>query len=287
MAVLIYIIFAALLGSSSAGGAIEKGLSDHLKGTLGNNAKIKVDVDRGKNALFSKSVNEIKLDMADFKLKDSGGAETILFRPGKKAVGARIRRISVTARNFEVMGLPVREMKAQINGLKYNLWKAATKRQLEILDVGPCSGEVTLTERGINTFAVPKIKELTNCKITLLKGNLRVSGWYKTKVGVAAPVSLTASLQPRRGQIHLINPHLKASVVPLPTFLAERVVKQINPVIDLNEGSQLPCSINITHVRIQPSGIWAKAAIDLKRPVAVPSAKQSNSTLTALVSQAA
>jgi len=194
MSLIIYIILAALLGTAGKG-KIEQGMTDQLRASLGPAAKINVEIRRGHRMPTSKTISEINIDLADFKLKETGGAESIKFRPGKKTFAGKIGDINISAKRFEAAGLPVKEMRANIHLLKYNLWRVVAKRELEIIGVDKCTGDITLEERGMNRFLYPRVKELNNFQLKMKQGEIQVSGWYKTKLRFSTPVTFTAALE--------------------------------------------------------------------------------------------
>ncbi len=265
MNVLLYLLLSALLGAS-APGKVEHGLRDRLQTTIGPVGKVQVEVNRGHRSPFSKTIQEIKLELADFRLKQTPG-EGVLYRPDKDVMAGKINNIHLVSRRFEVEGLQVKEMQVSLQGLRYNLWKAVANRQLEVLGVRKCRGGITLEEAALNRFVAPRVKELEGFRLDLEEGRVRVSGWRKTRLRVSVPVVFTARLQPEVGRITLVEPNLRIARIPVPAFVARRVAEQANPIIDLNQAPGLPCTFQIYRVKVEPSLLTAEARI-LFRPAA-------------------
>jgi hypothetical protein len=264
MNILIYIILAALVGGGVEG-KIENGISGRLQSSFGKKAQVKVEVDRGHRSPLSRSINSINIELADFKVQGAP-SQGMAFRLDKKTMGGRIDRISIKARRFEIEGLAIKEMQVTIEQLKYNFWKAVAKHQLEVLRVDKCGGEIVFEEKALNKFIAPRVKELEEFHLKLSHGEVIITGKAKTRLHISVPVELTCKLVPHMGMIFLTEPRLKATVVPLPSFVAQRVVDQVNPVINLNRDSQLPCQLKITQLKVEPALLTARADLLFRAP---------------------
>jgi len=264
MNVLLYLILSALLGAG-AQGKLEQGLAERLRDSLGPVEKVQVEVNRGHRSPFSRTISEIKLELEGFRLKETP-TEGIIYRPGKKTLAGKVGEIQVVSRRFEVEGLPVREMEFSLEGLKYNLWKAAVRRRLEVLGVKKCRGKILLEEEALNRFLSPQTEALEGFHLKLAEGEVEVSAWTRTRLGFSVPIVLTARLQPEGGRIYLVEPRLKTAFIPLPSFLARRLVEEINPVVDLNRQQSLPCTLRISRLRVEPSLLAAEAEVRFRSP---------------------
>lgn len=262
MNVLVYLILLAVLGGAT--GKIEKGLEERLRESLAAK-KVEVKVTRAHRAPFSTTVDELSINLEDFQLKDGPApSEGIIFSPGKDVQAGKISSIKVGAHRFSAQGLAVKELQVTICELRYNMKKALLRRKLEIIGVKSCQGQLLLEESALNRFAAPKVKELDNFRLRLTAGRVEISGNYKNKLNVPVPVTLTARLQPQGGQVYLVEPRLKLSVMPVPGFVAQRVADQVNPVVDLNSDPALPCIISIAQLRAEPGALHATADIVLR-----------------------
>jgi hypothetical protein len=256
---LVYLILMALMGGGVEG-KVEQQMAAHLQSSLGPIQKLQVSVDRGHRSPFSRTLNEIELEMEGFKVTPAPGEAGVRWSLGKKVAAGQINKIQVAARRFEVAGLPVQELKINLEGLRYNFNKLLVRRQLEIVDIKRGEGEILLQEKDLNGFLAPRVKDqMENFSLDLRKGEVAVTGRAKMPVGLAMPFTLVAELQPRGGQVYLVKPYLKASIVPLPSFISQRVVKKLNPILDLNQQGELPCVFNIRQIQVGAKELSARA----------------------------
>jgi hypothetical protein len=223
---------------------------------------VQVRIDRGNNYL-SKNIEQIDLELAGFQVKNAS-AEGIKFNLGKDVTASTVKKITLTTRRFEVEGLPVEEMQITLEGLRFNLWRAMLRHKLEILEVKKGEGRILLQEAGLNSFLAPRLETLQEPKIKLQDGKIEVSGRVKTRLGFSYPIVFSSRLEPLMGRIELTEPKLKVSVLPVPALVTRRIVENINPVVDLNQYSDLPCIFRITKLQIDPTGLSAQADLIFK-----------------------
>jgi len=271
MNVLLYIILTSLLGGGLHG-QMERGIRGRLQDSMGPIEKVRVEVRRGHRLPISRTIEEINVELEGFRLKGGPPTEGLLFAKGKDVPAGKVNRIQVVARRFQVEGLLVKELRFTIERLRYNLRKALLRKRLEILDVGKCRGEILLEESALNHYISPKVKEIEGFRLRLERNRVEVSGRYKTRLGISVPIVFVTRLQPQIGKIYLIDPQLKVSVIPVPSFVTERVIGQINPIVDLNSDPALPCILRISRLQVEGARLRAETQIFLKLAVPVRSA---------------
>ena len=270
MNVLIYLILTALLGGGVSGG-IERGMKARLNDSL-RPRKVRVQVHRGSWLPLSRTVNAIEVELEDFRLREGPG-EGVVFNPGRDVLAGKVNKIDVVARRFEVQELAVRELQVSVRKLRYNLRKAVWRRQLEVTGIRSCRGQITLEEVALNRFIAPRVKELKDFRLRFVPGRVEISGKVNTPMRLGVPITLSARVEPRLGQLYLLDPKLKVTVVPVPGFVTRRIIDQINPVVDLNQDPNFPCIVQITDVNIGPAALQAKATIVFR---ATPPASKSD-----------
>ena len=263
MNALIALLLTALLGGLAGSGTAEKAVAGKLRESF-QARSVQVEISRGHRSPFSKTLDRIEVDMAGFRSQGSG--EELVFEPGKPLMAGRVGRLQVRASDFEAGGLPVREMRLTMVNLRYDLWKAMLKRRLKLLgfDRQGSTLSVTLTGPGLERFLRPRVTELTDLRLVLEEGRLTVTGKVKVAL-LPVPIRLSGRLEPMAGAIFLRDPALAVSVVPVPGFVTERIMTQINPLVDLNQGLQSPLRLFLRQISVHPSGLTLQADISAKR----------------------
>jgi|GEM_PF-7004614 len=261
---LVYLILLALLGGGLEG-QVEQRLKDRLQASFGKIEQLRVVVDRGHRSPLSRTVNKIAVEMEGFKVQQTPG-EGVRWNLGRDVTAGQINEISLIARRFEVEGLPIKSLEVKLEGLRYNFKKLLLRRQLEIIDIKRGEGEIALREKDLNNFLASRIKDqIEGFSLHLANGKLEIAGRAKTRSGLRVPFTLITELEPRGGQVYLTKPYLKYSILPLPSFLSQRVIRELNPILDLNAAEGLPCNFRIREIRFRPRELSAQADL-LFRP---------------------
>lgn len=265
MNLLVYLILLALLGGGVEG-QVEQRLRDQLQASFGKIEKLRVVVDRGHRSPLSRTVNEIALEMEGFKVQPTPGEEGVQWRLGRDVTAGQINEISLVARRFEMEGLPVKALEIKLEGLRYNFNKLVLRRRLEIVEVKHGKGEITLREKDLKDFLAPRIKEqVKDFALDFESGKVKISGQSIVRNGLEVPFTLVSEVEAQGGQVNLVKPYLKCSVVPVPSFLSQRVIRKLNPLLDLNKTEGLPCNFRIREIQIRPQELSARADL-LFRP---------------------
>jgi hypothetical protein len=75
---------------------------------------------------------------------------------------------------------------------------------------------------------------------------------------VPVPVTILAALEVKHGdQIHLARSSIRVIGVPLPGFVVDRIMRQVNPIADLSRGGKSPFALKISRLRVAPSTLSA------------------------------
>jgi len=258
---LIAMILSALLGALGGSHAAERAIKNRLESQF-HPRTVKVDISRGHRSPTSKTLDRLQIDLEGFKANPTpGGAPGLEIKPGDALMVGRINRVAVNASDFEVAGLPVREMSLSLVNLRYDLWRLLIKRRLRVLSFENRSEvSVTLTEASLQRYLAPRVKELEGMDLDLLPGRVRVSG----RVGVSllqVPLSISGRLEPAGGRIYLRDPEMAVTVVPVPGFITERIIAQVNPLVDLNQDLAMPISLRLRRITVSPSGLSVTAGL--------------------------
>ena len=258
MEALIAAILAAILGGLGVSGKVERRIEAQLRQSLGEVKQIKVDVHRGHRSPFSRQVDSVDITLSDFETRSLPGGR-LRIGGGGDLVG-KVGKVAVHARDFRVNDLAVERLEITIKDIRYDLWKAIWRRKLEVIRVGDSSAEMWLTADALTKVIAPRVKQVENLRLSFGRGQIHVSGYVR--VGVRIPVRLTCSLASvGGGEIHVVDPKAHVSVVPVPSFVISRLVDEINPLVDLNQGEEGPFKLEIDRMRVIRQSLRIHAAL--------------------------
>ena len=109
MNLLLYIILAALLGVGSWG-QVERKVEKRLRASLGEVEAVEVEIRRQRTSPLSKTIEKIEIELAGFKIEEAPESEGVTFNLGRETMTGRINHLQVTARDFTIGEMPVKEM---------------------------------------------------------------------------------------------------------------------------------------------------------------------------------
>jgi hypothetical protein len=252
MEALIAALLGAILGGLGITGKVEHHIAGQLRQTLGSVRQVKVAIHRGHRSPFSRQVDIVDIRLAGFETRSlpSGGLQ---IGGGGDLVG-KVGSVAIHCCDFRVNDLPVDRLDITVKDIRYDLWKALWRRRLEIIRVGDSYAEASLKARGLTRMLAPRLKWLENLRLTFTDGRINISG--DARFGLAIPVRLSCALAAVGGQIHAVDPKVRVSVVPLPSFIVTRLLDDINPLVDLNEKGEGPFTLGIDEIRITPQALW-------------------------------
>lgn len=257
MEALIAALLAAILGALGISDKVERGVETQLRRSLGQVQQVNVEIHRGHRSLLSRQVDSIDITLAGFEARGLPAAG-LTIGGGGDLVG-KVGKVAIHAHRFRVNDLPVERLEITIADIRYDLWKALWRRKLEIIRIGDSYAEAWLDPDALSRMLAPRIKQIDNLRLSFHHGRISVSG-YK-RIGVRIPVRLTCSLSASDGRIYIVEPQAHVSVVPVPGFITARLIEEINPLVDLNEGQQGPFQLKIERIRIAPESLWLRARL--------------------------
>ena len=258
MAALLAALVASIIASLGMTGPVERAAERTLRDRLGKVEQVKVDIYRGHRSPFSRTVQEIKVEVKGFALRGEASAAPPI--SGGARVNGKISKIAIRAEDFEIEGLRVARVDATLREIRYDLLKAVLKRRLRLTGMGEGTVAVRLAGPALERYLAPRVTALDGFRLRLLHGRIEVTG--RTKTVVPIPVTILAGLQVKnRDEIHLSDPRIHVTGVPLPGFLVRRIMNQVNPVADLSQGRGESFVFEIDRLRIAPSGLSANGRV--------------------------
>lgn len=258
MEALIALLLSAILGALGLSGKAERRMEAQLRQSLGRVEQVKVDIHRGHRSPFSRQVDRVEITVVGFRTRSlpTGG---LRIGGGGDLVG-KVGMVAIHARNFHINDLPVARLDITIKDLRYDLWKAIWRRELEVIRVGDSRAQASLTAEAVARMVAPRIKQLENPQITFSRDRLTLTGYRR--FGVRVPVRLTFGLAAvRSGRIYVVEPQARVWVAPVPSFIISRLTREINPIVDLNQGKEGPFKLEIDKIRVTPGSLRVYATL--------------------------
>lgn len=270
MNALVALLLLSLFGGLAGSGTVEKSVEKNLQESF-HARTVKAEISRGHRSPFSRTIERIQIDMAGFRSEgDSGGLQ---LEQGHSMLVGKINHLAINATDFEVAGLAVEKMELTLAGIRYDLWKAALKRRLRLFGFSDKDSQIalTLTPSSLQRFLRPRVTELEDFRLRLEGGQVVVSGQAKVAF-VRVPLRITGRLEPAGGCIYLRDPKLAVTSVPIPGFITDRVVAQVNPLVDLNKEIKGCFDLRVRYVLVGSRSLTVRAALSPRFPA--PAAKK-------------
>ncbi|HEY3379853.1 MAG TPA: hypothetical protein VGL77_20455 [Armatimonadota bacterium] len=160
----------------------------------------------------------------------------------------QVENTHVVCENFTVQQLPVKSIDLKFHNMQVPL-ECAQSGQLVIASAESALGSAVFDEAGLAAFLQTRKLPVSHPTIQLTKDGCVVSGRYRAFGNV--PVEVSGNLLAKnKAVLYLEHPKLRVSEVPIPDFVTAQLLKEINPLADLNSDLKLPAPltiINVTH----------------------------------------
>ncbi|HEY3415569.1 MAG TPA: DUF2993 domain-containing protein [Armatimonadota bacterium] len=165
-------------------------------------------------------------------------------RPAPRMI--RIVDLHLLCRQVDAGTLPIAEMGWQLHEVRVPVGPAGQQR-FTIAAAEQATGYFLLDEKGLTNFLRSRDLPLTDPTVTLTDAGCTLRGNIHLLVRV--PVEISGHITARdQAKLHLTDPKLHLSVVPIPDAVAQRLLRNLNPLTDLNADLHLPAPLTITQV---------------------------------------
>jgi len=258
MEALIAAILAAILGGLGVPGKVERGIETRLRQSLGEVQEVKVEVHRGHRSPLSRQVDAVEITLSSFQARSLPGGG-LRIGSGGDLVG-KVGKVVIHARDFRINDLPVERLDVTIKNVRYDLWKAIWRRKVEVIRVGDSRAEAWFDADALTPVVASRVKQVERLRLIFADGEVRLTG--DVRLGVRIPVRLTCGLVALGGsRVYVVDPKAHVSVVPVPSFIISRLLDEINPLVNLNQGGEGPFRLEITSLRVNPQSLFMRVAL--------------------------
>ena len=183
----------------------------------------------------------------------SAGGQTI------RIIQTRIECRDFTAQQLEIptLVMDAHELHIPLDSLHGNALQIAAAESVTGYLLAP---QASLTNY-LRTLHLP----ITDPRVTITPDGCRIDGTAHAMINL--PVQLTGRIMARDGAVLYFDaPKLKVSVIPLPASLTNRLLRSVNPLIDLNASLHLPAPLTITGITHQPGMLRLDMALRFPLP---------------------
>jgi hypothetical protein len=192
-----------------------------------------------------------------------GALPTAPTRAAKPEKMVRIVKLRLLCEDFTVQGLPVQSLEMTLDEVRIP-FAAVNAGNFAIAAADAATGAVTLHERGLAQYLLGRELPVKEPKVRITSAGLQVTGGLKAFLN--APVELRGKLAVRNGAVlYLDRPAIHMLKVPVPGFLTQRALKEIDPLTDLNKDMNLPVPLVISAVTHQQGTLRFDATLQLPK----------------------
>jgi len=257
---------------------LEVKLADALRNSL-HPQSVKVSIYR--RSIFSTTVRKLDVSMSGFSADNiplmkeqpappaptTTGVVTTLAKPVVKKkqsteIKVRIVNAAIHCDHFEVKSIPVLSLDLAIRDIFIPLRGSDIK--IESGKSAVCT--VAFDEQGLTQFLRSRNHlPVNDAKVRLTKDGCIVTG--KIKAFFNTPVELSGRIMVKdQAVLYIDQPKVRVSALTLPGFVTERLLKDINPIADLNTDFDFPVPITVSSLTHDDGKLTFVADLHLPQP---------------------
>ncbi len=200
---------------------------------------------------------------ADTQSTPHNAMQQYIVRPSGRQI--RIMDAQVVCRDFVLKSLPVQELTLHIHELRIPL-NCVTGGSFAISGVESVIGSVVLQQQGLTDFLRGRKLPLARPEVVVTPDGCSVKGLYHAAL-LTVPVEVSGRLIVKEQAILCLgDPKLKMSRVTLPRIIADRLLKGVNPLVDLNTDFALPAPVTITQITHAAGSLRLDAMMNFPPP---------------------
>ncbi|MHB9024295.1 MAG: LmeA family phospholipid-binding protein [Armatimonadota bacterium] len=164
-------------------------------------------------------------------------------RPAARRV--RIVDLHVVCRQVDAGSLPIAEMDWRLHEVRAVVQK--DQQSFMITAAEQATGYFQLEEKGLTRFLRTRDLPISDPVVTLTADGCTLRG--NTRLLMRVPVAISGRIAAgEQAQLNLADPRLHLSVAPIPDFIAQRLLRDLNPLTDLRADLRLPVPLTVTQV---------------------------------------
>lgn len=176
-----------------------------------------------------------------------------------------IRHLRVHLENFDLNGVKVSGLEADVPFVKYDITRAMVHGRLHFRGAEPGTATVTLSPENVQGFLVKRFGALvSDAHVVFEQGKVVITGRLLV-LASRKPFRSVSGLGIREGKIELVNTEFFLDDKPVPSISLAGIMKQLNPVLDVERDLRMQGVLSLKSVAVTPSGI--RVDCDLRLPI--------------------
>ncbi len=257
-----------------------------------NPKSLTVTVTRKSN--FDEDLQHLEITMSGFKVTDMPFADlpaddakpVVVAKPAKKhpttslekqpallqpsTKDYRIVTAHVVCTDFYIKDLKIARL--ELNITEGRLPRAGIGANKAVLSAArDVTGTMTLAEDDITTFLILlNTLPVQSPNVRIKKEHVTINGntpWVVLKVPITIPVAVTGNFSARNGAVlYLDNPTLNIELMNMPKAVADKILKNLNPLVDLNGALTLHVPITITSTSTEERKLILTGSLAYPKP---------------------
>lgn len=161
--------------------------------------------------------------------------------PFYKLVFGKINRIDIEAENAEFLGLRVQSLAIHVYNLYFSPMKSFAKNQLRVSSFKEGRAQFVIAQQDMEAYLKKRVSaKIKALKLTFRKNAFTLQGNVDMYEGLIMPsFRLEGNAVVENGEkIVLTIPKAKFSILPLPAFLVDFIMEDVNPVFNLRDAER-------------------------------------------------
>jgi hypothetical protein len=167
-----------------------------------------------------------------------------------------IRHLRLHLDDFTLAGLPIAHLDADVPFVKFDIGEVTWKDRIVLRGAGSGPAAVQVNAAGLRHFVIQRYTQtLSDVELWFQNRKLYLSGKYAL-FGVSMPFIASGHLSPRAGRyVDVTDAILLLNHRPVSPQVAETILRQINPVLDIERDLGLGNTVTMTDVEIGDSEV--------------------------------
>lgn len=167
-----------------------------------------------------------------------------------------IRHLRLHLTRIHLAGLPVDSFYADIPDVRYDLGHALYKDRLVIRSAGEGPARVAIGSESLRTYILRKYSNLMDSVVVAFEPPRVIISGSITILGKRSSFSAAGQLRARdRRFVDIVDPSVQLGGVATSELFNQTLLRQINPVLDIERDLHLKGYFEISDVQVKMSGI--------------------------------
>jgi hypothetical protein len=190
--------------------------------------------------------------------------QRFLPQPRERILKGRVERLVFDATEARLNDLPLTRFVITVTDLRFDLLYALKEHDFRITDVDEARVEAMITARDLEAYLSARMPPIKEPHLELSLEGIHLTAHADFGL-LEAPLELTGRLAmaPPK-EVHLLDSQLWLNKLPVPAALARTLLGKINPLLDLDQLTDLPLPILLEELEAQPGQVVFRGHLETK-----------------------